>query len=382
MYKNSTEQTQLLKVAKIGVNSNEKIISLTGQWNWMSINEKILTSVTKQVTPGEWSIDGTKIEDMDTTGAYFLQNMVKKLATHKIKINQISLVPEDQKIISLIEGIELKANSQVNGVKDENFLDRIAQGLSTLASTSLQLLQFFGHLCYIFSSLFKRNYPIYLAGVMETISSAGIGGIVITTMLAFLLGVNLTYQMSPQFVTYGANVYVVNFLGIAMLREVTPLITSIIVAGRTGSAIAASIGTMKVQEEIDALQTMGISPMRRLVVPKVIGLVIALPVLTMLSDIASMFGGMIFAKPLLGVDYSLFLSRLQAYVSVNNFWVGIIKSFFFAWIIGMIGCFCGFKVKANADSIGIQTTRSVVISISLIVVVDALFAIIFKAFGV
>jgi phospholipid/cholesterol/gamma-HCH transport system permease protein len=188
--------------------------------------------------------------------------------------------------------------------------------------------------------------------------------------------------MAPQFVMYGANVYVVNFLGIAMLREVTPLITAIIVAGRTGSAIAAQIGTMKVQEEIDALQTMGISPMRRLVAPQVIGLIIALPILTMLSDAASMLGGMLFANPLLGVDYSLFIMRLQSYVSINNFWVGIVKSFFFAGIIGMVGCFCGFRVKSNADSVGIQTTRSVVISICLIIVVDALFAILFKAMGV
>ncbi len=188
--------------------------------------------------------------------------------------------------------------------------------------------------------------------------------------------------MAPQFVTYGANVYVVNFLGISLLREVTPLLTAIIIAGRTGSAITASLGTMKVQEEIDALQTMGISPVRRLVMPQIIGLLVSLPILTMLADVASMFGGMLFAGPLLGIDFSLFIERMQGNVSINNFWIGILKSVFFAWIIGMVGCFCGFKVKSSADSVGIQTTRSVVISICLIIVVDALFAIIFKGLGI
>ncbi len=232
------------------------------------------------------------------------------------------------------------------------------------------------------ATLFSRNNKLAVGGVIETIQSAGLKGIFISSSLCFLIGVNLTYQMAPQFVTYGANVYVVNFLGIALLREVTPLLTAVIIAGRTGSAITASIGTMKVQEEIDALKTMGISPMRRLVLPRVIGLLLSLPILTVFADVASMGGGMIFAGPLLDIDPGLFMMRLQQNVSINNFWIGIFKSFFFAWIIGMVGCYCGFNVKSNADSIGSQTTKSVVLSTCLIIMIDALFAILFKLLGI
>jgi len=160
------------------------------------------------------------------------------------------------------------------------------------------------------------------------------------------------------------------------------LLTAIIVAGRTGSSITATIGTMKVQEEIDAIQTMGISPIRRLVLPKVLGAIIAVPLITSIADIASLIGGAIVADSTLNVTYTLFLERLQTYVSINNYTCGIIKSFAFALLIALVGCFCGFKVKGNANSIGEQTTKSVVLSIILIVLFDAIFAVIFKVLKV
>ncbi|MEN9946420.1 MAG: hypothetical protein RLZZ293_806 [Pseudomonadota bacterium] len=382
MYKKlSAERKQQLNLAKIDYNTTSKVLKLSGEWTWSCFDEKLLTVKLSNVQQQSLIIDGTNIQGLDTTGIFFLHKLLAVLKQQGNQIAKLDLHPDDQKLFSLSEKFSQVKPSNIN-LEHKTWVEEIYQVIANSAKTSYQLVTFFGQLCYTFISLFKRNNSIYMQGVLETISRAGIGGILICAMLSFLLGVNLTYQMAPQFVTYGANVYVVNFLGIAMLREVTPLITAIIVAGRTGSAIAASIGTMKVQEEIDALQTMGISPMRRLVAPQVIGLVIALPILTMLADVASMLGGMLFAKPLLSVDWHLFLLRLQTYVSINNFWVGIIKSFFFAWVIGMVGSFCGFKVKSNADSIGVQTTRSVVISICLIVVVDALFAILFKALGV
>lgn len=382
MYKKITEKRKAdLSLAEIKFDASSNTVILSGEWSWVAIDENILASV-RSIKNQNLLINGQKIKSLDTAGVYFLNRLIHILTKNKNQLKPLLLLPEDQKLFDLNEQLKkVTAKSSVE-VDELSWVERAFDDLVHVWHTTLQLISFFGQLCYTFVTLFKKEYTLYMQGIVDTISRAGIGGILICAMLCFLLGVNLTYQMAPQFVMYGANVYVVNFLGIAMLREVTPLITAIIVAGRTGSAIAAQIGTMKVQEEIDALQTMGISPMRRLVAPQVIGLVIALPILTMLSDAASMLGGMLFANPLLGVDYSLFIMRLQTYVSINNFWVGIVKSFFFAWIIGMVGCFCGFRVKSNADSIGIQTTRSVVISICLIIVVDALFAILFKAMGV
>lgn len=370
-----------LNLAVVDIDHATKTICLSGSWCWVSINENIIAQFAN-LEACEWLIDGRKIAEIDTTGFHFVHKIINTLSAAKAKVSQVLLVEDDQKLYDLTQPFELQADNSLNEEPKSSFLSRVGESGLYLWLTCLQLTAFFGQLCTTVATLFKRDYPLYVRGIVETISSAGIKGVLISSLLCFLIGVNLTYQMAPQFVTYGANIYVVNFLGISLLREVTPLLTAIIVAGRTGSAIAATIGSMKVQEEIDALQTMGISPMRRLVVPQVIGLVIALPILTMLADVSSMLGGMVFSGPLLGIEPRLFLVQLQSSVSINNFWVGIVKSFFFAWIIGMVGSFCGFRVKANSDSIGIQTTRSVVISICLIIFIDALFAILFKALGV
>lgn len=382
MYKKmNAKGTAKLNLAVVNIDHATKIIYLSGSWGWISINENILAQFAN-LEACEWLIDGRKIAEIDTTGFHFVHKMINTMSAKSAKVSQVLLVEEDQKLYDLTQPFELRANNTLNELPKSSFLSRVGESALDLWRTCLQLTAFFGQLCTTVATLFKRDYPLYVRGIVDTISTAGIKGVLISSLLCFLIGVNLTYQMAPQFVTYGANIYVVNFLGISLLREVTPLLTAIIVAGRTGSAIAATIGTMKVQEEIDALQTMGISPMRRLVVPQVIGLVIALPILTMLADVSSMLGGMVFSGPLLGIEPKLFLVQLQSSVSINNFWVGIVKSFFFAWIIGMVGSFCGFHVKANADSIGIQTTRSVVISICMIIFIDALFAILFKALGV
>ena len=382
MYKKmSAARKSELDIAVIKIDQSKQTIFLSGSWGWSSLDEAILAQFFTLKT-GEWLVDGSNISNIDTTGFYFVHKLIRLLTAAKSTVSKVVLLPEDQVLYDLTKSFELRSDNTLNDDQGSNFLSKVGEGAAELWHTCLQLTAFFGQLCNTVATLFKRDYPLYVKGIIETISTAGIKGVLISSMLCFLIGVNLTYQMAPQFVTYGANIYVVNFLGISLLREVTPLLTAIIVAGRTGSAIAATIGTMKVQEEIDALQTMGISPMRRLVVPQVLGLVIALPILTMLADVSSMLGGMIFSGPLLGIEPRLFLVQLQSAVSINNFWVGIVKSFFFAWIIGMVGSFCGFRVKANADSIGIQTTRSVVLSICLIIFIDALFAILFKLLGV
>jgi phospholipid/cholesterol/gamma-HCH transport system permease protein len=163
-----------------------------------------------------------------------------------------------------------------------------------------------------------------------------------------------------------------------MLRELSPLLTAIIVAGRSGSAYAAQIGTMKISEEIDALRTIGIGPQELLVQPKIIALVIALPLLTVYADVAGILGGMIMANSMLDISYSVFLDRLEDALHLSSFLTGIIKAPVFAMIIALVGCYQGFQVGGSADSVGRQTTVSVVQSIFLVIVADALFSIIFN----
>lgn len=378
MYKNKTASSESNELAKISVNDN--LIQLSGSWVWSSLSEDIL-NVEIKPSNRDVLIDASKIKYLDTTGAYFIKALRDKFDKNSTKI-EIKLNPDESKLFDLVSEIEHYDEDKVHPNEPLTFTQICAEKLNNFVQVFVNMLTMFGQICYSLVTIFKKDSPMYLGAIASTISSAGLGGILITSTLCFLIGVNLTYQMAPQFVTYGANIYVVNFLGISLLREVTPLLTAVIVAGRTGSAIAAYIGTMKVQEEIDALKTMGVSTMRYLILPRVIGLVISLPILTMLADVASMFGGMIFAGPLLGIEPGLFIERVQSAVSINNFWVGILKSFFFAGIIGMVSCYCGLQVKSNADSIGVQTTRSVVLSICLIIFIDALFAIVLKMLGV
>lgn len=377
MYKNKSTSLESNKVAKISIDDN--VIKLSGDWVWNSLSEDILNINVKQTN--NLVIDATNIAYFDTTGAYFMKSIRDKLEKKSTKI-QIKLNPEEQKLFNLVSDIEHYDENKVHPNESLTFAQACKEIFNNFVQVFVNMLTMFGQICYSLVTIFKKDTSLYMSAIASTISTAGLGGILITSTLCFLIGVNLTYQMAPQFVTYGANVYVVNFLGISLLREVTPLLTAVIVAGRSGSAIAAYIGTMKVQEEIDALKTMGVSPMRYLVLPRVIGLIVSLPILTMLADVASMLGGMIFAGPLLGVEPGLFIERVQTSVSINNFWVGILKSFFFAGIIGMVSCYCGLQVKSNADSIGTQTTRSVVLSICLIIFIDALFAIVLKMLGV
>ncbi len=376
MYKYELDQARDT-LAQLEVEQNT--IRLSGEWSWVTVDEKLL-NVIPELSTDKIIIDGLAITYLDTTGAFFLQKIVNQLQQQGSSV-EILLLEADQPLLQMTAGIELSKTNPLNHQQNISGVAALGALFVHLWHTTLDLLTFFGQITLTLCTLFKRGHALYTQGILETISSAGIKGIAISSLLCFLIGVNLTYQMSPQFVTYGANVYIVNFLGIALLREVTPLLTAVIVAGRTGSSITASIGTMQVQEEIDALQTMGISAMRRLVIPRIIGLIIALPILTMLADVASMFGGMLIAATTLNISYSLFIHRLQTYVSINNYTIGIVKTLVFAWIIGMVGCYCGFRVKGNADSIGVQTTRSVVMSICLIIVADAIFAIMFKSLG-
>ncbi|MBC7717957.1 MAG: ABC transporter permease, partial [Pseudorhodobacter sp.] len=197
--------------------------------------------------------------------------------------------------------------------------------------------------------------------------------------LAFLLGVVVAYQSADQLRQYGANIFVADLIGISMLREFAPLITAIIIAGRSGSAYAAQIGTMAVTEEIDAMRTLGLSPQEMLVLPKLLAMLIVMPLLTVFADVLGVFGGMVLARAQLGVGFPEFTDRLVKAVGMSTYLVGIAKAPVFGAIIVMVGCYQGFRTQGGADSVGRQTTRSVVQSIFMVIVADALFSVIFSA---
>ena len=213
---------------------------------------------------------------------------------------------------------------------------------------------------------------------LANIQSAGLAAMPIVGLLSFLLGVVIAYQGGSQLGRYGANIFIVELVSLTMLREMSVIMTAIIVAGRTGSAWTAQIGTMRVTEEIDALRTIGIRPMDMLVIPKVFALMVALPLLTVYADAMGVLGGMVMADLQLGVSFQEFLQRFPQAVSVRSFLIGVGKAPVFALLIALVGCYQGFKVSGGAEAVGRQTTVSVVQSIFLVIVVDAAFSVLFS----
>jgi len=240
------------------------------------------------------------------------------------------------------------------------------------------MLAFIGETAQVFAGWLFNPQRIRWRVVLFNLRTAGFDALPIVGLLSFLLGVVVAYQGADQLRQYGANIFVADLVGLSMLREFAPLITAIIVAGRSGSAYAAQIGTMAVTEEIDAMRTIGIEPQELLVLPKILALMVALPLLTVFADVLGVLGGMVMAKVQLGVGFGEFMDRFAKAVSITSYLVGIGKAPVFAAIIALVGCFQGFRTHGGADSVGRQTTRSVVQSIFLVIVADALFSIAFS----
>jgi phospholipid/cholesterol/gamma-HCH transport system permease protein len=241
------------------------------------------------------------------------------------------------------------------------------------------LLRFVGEIALTLVTCMRHPGRIRWLPVAFNLRSAGLDALPIVGLLAFLLGVVVAYQGAGQLQTYSANIFVADLVGLSMLREFAPLITAIVVAGRSGSAYAAQIGTMVVTEEMDALRTIGIEPQELLVLPKILALVLALPLLTVFADAMGVVGGMLMAQVRLGVGYAEFMERFVKAVRVTDYLIGVLKAPVFAAIIVVIGCFQGFRTQGGADSVGTQTTRSVVQAIFLVIVADALFSVAFSA---
>ena len=325
--------------------------------------------------------DGTLIEALDTAGAWVLQKLLLRLRAEGIVVTLAGLRPEFAKLLGVVaqQVADQEGNPAPAASPPPTALARIGRSAEDVFEQGVALLSFVGESAVALGGCFAHPARFRWRPILYNIRTAGFDALPIVGLLSFLLGVVVAYQGADQLKQYGANIFVVDLVGLSMLREFAPLITAIIIAGRSGSAYAAQIGTMTVTEEIDAMRTIGIAPLELLVLPKVFALVIALPLLTVFADVLGVIGGMIMAQTQLGVGYGEFLDRFTKAVSVTAYLVGIGKAPVFAAIIAMVGCFQGFRTQGGADSVGRQTTRSVVQSIFLVIVADALFSIAFSA---
>ena len=327
------------------------------------------------------TVDGARIEALDTAGAWILQKLLRRLRDEGTVVSLTGLRPEFEKLLAAVaqQAADPADKPAQAPPVSANALARIGRHAEAAVSQTVALLSFVGETALALAGSLAHPSRLRWRPILFNIRSAGFDALPIVGLLAFLLGVVVAYQGADQLRQYGANIFVADLIGLSMLREFAPLITAIIIAGRSGSAYAAQIGTMAVTEEIDAMRTLGIAPLDLLVLPKVFALLIALPLLTVFADVLGVFGGMLMARSQLGVGFEEFLDRFVKAVSVTAFLIGIGKAPVFAAIITLVGCFQGFRTKGGADSVGRQTTRSVVQSIFLVIVADALFSVAFSA---
>jgi phospholipid/cholesterol/gamma-HCH transport system permease protein len=247
--------------------------------------------------------------------------------------------------------------------------------------TLLGLLGFFGATLIGFSNIIKRPRRFRVNAVVQRFDVVGVRALGIIGLMSFLIGIVIAQQGSVQLAQFGAEVYTINLIGRITIRELGTLMTAIMVAGRSGSAFAAQIGTMKITEEIDAMRTIGVSPVEALVIPRIISAVVMMPLLAFWSMLLSLIGGGVFVWLSLSIPPITYIQRLQEVIPLTDMWVGIIKAPVFGFIIALAGCFQGMLVQGNSEEVGTKTTTAVVQSIFLVIVLDAVFAVFFSSIG-
>ena len=352
-------------------------LALSGHWTALGtgvLDRKKLDAVSPPAKT-EVLVDGTGVDALDTVGARVLQNLLGRLREegHAVQLRGWS-----ERNAKFLELAARHPDAPPPPAPDPGLFERVGRATVGLAEHSRDLVAFVGESAVALAGSIAHPARMRWRPILYNIRTAGFDALPIVGLLAFLLGIVVAYQSATQLRKYGADVFVADLVGLSMLREFAPLITAIIVAGRSGSAYAAQIGTMSVTEEIDAMRTIGIAPIELLVLPKVIALTIALPLLTFFADVLGVFGGMVMARAQLGMSFDTFLDRVNDAVSVTSFMLGIGKAPVFAAIIAVVGCFQGFRTHGGADSVGRQTTRSVVQAIFLVIVADSLFSIVFS----
>jgi len=327
-------------------------------------------------------IDGAGIERMDSAGAWLLLRTERELAEKGANIRAVA-VPESYRPLLEALGREYKPLPQPPP-RDRpftEFLLRLGRGTCEKVSDAYQLLGFLGRITVeTFEAVVRPDRELPWPAFVKQMEETGVTALPIVGLLSFLIGVVLAYQGAEQLQRFGAEIFTVNLVGIAVVREVGGLMTAIIVAGRSGSAFTAQIGTMKLNQEIDAMQTIGLNPIEVLVLPRVLGLLVTLPLLTFYANIMGIMGGAVMSSFSLGITLPVFMRQLQEALSIDqySFWLGLMKAPVFAIIIALVGCFEGLRVEGNAESVGRLTTRSVVESVFLVIVVDAGFSILFS----
>lgn len=330
------------------------------------------------------TIDATGLGGLDTAGALLLHRLRERLEGQGVSARLEGL---GERRADLLELVAARAQPQSAGqpeqeVRRSDSLERLGRVTLEWAGEGVAMLAFGGAVSLAFLRALTSPLRVRWGQVLRVVEQDGVRALPVLGMLAFLLGVVIAYQSGVQLRVYGGNLYVVDLVTITVLRELGPMMTAIVVAGRSGSAYAAQIGTMQVTEEVDALRSIGVAPLDLLVMPKVLGLAIALPLLTVFADVAAVLGAMVMSALMLDLSPGVFMRRIPEAVTISSLMTGLAKAPVFAVAIAVVGCYQGFQVRGGADSVGRHTTTSVVQAIVMVLVLDAAFSVVYSWMGI
>ena len=357
-------------------------VALAGDWsigNGRGIEDAI-SELAATAGNGRVALDLSGIDTLDTVGAWLVVRLRRSLAAAGPTVETQGIRPDHEILIARLDAIPTATRTEP---PRHGALSALAEltGRATFsaAAEARDLLHFLGHATVTLARSVRSPRRIRFVALVSHIESVGLHALPIVGLIAVLIGVVLVYQGADQLRRFGAEIYTVNLLAISILREMGILMTAIIIAGRSGSAFTAQIGTMQVNEEVDAMRTIGLDPMEVLVLPRAMALLIVMPLLTVYADLMGLAGGALMSLLILDISLVQFIERLREVVPVWSFWVGLIKAPVFGFVIALVGCHEGLKVRGSAESVGRHTTRAVVISIFLVMALDAVFSIFFSA---
>ena len=364
------------KLSIVELEHSQACVKLSGCWYLRKLitapelSRKISSYPIKEV---EW--DMSAIEVLDSGSALILWKAWGKSLPPILKMK-----PEHQCLFERWQAQNIPEAAPVSS-KASLVVKYTYEFLTNFWAQFLELVALLGQLILDIGYLILHPGDIPWSEISITIYDSGVRALGITALVGFLIGIVLSYLSALQLKIFGAEVYIINILGLSIIRELGPLLAAILVAGRSGSAMTAQIGIMRVTEELDALSAMGISHSLRLILPKVLALTVVLPLLSVWTSAMALVGGMFSAQSTLDISYQQFFLKLPDVVPLFNVFIGLGKSTVFGLMIALIACHFGFRIKPNTESLGNETTNSVVAAITVVIMVDAVFAILFMGVG-
>ena len=347
-------------------------LSATGKW---MLNSVLLIEDELRKTPCDKKIiwDLSQIEQFDSAGVLLFIEYFERFK----KETDIEVIGYTEKQKSMYALLKEKSLKEVFTPPKQTILEKIGQNTVKAFKDFKDFVTFLGHVFSAFFHTLMHPKDIRFKEMIYHIHRSGFNALTIVGLSAFLVGLVIAYQSGVQLEKFGANLFIVDAVSISITRELGPMITAIVIAGRSGSAYTAEIGAMKITEEIAAMRTMGFDPYYFLVLPRIFAMMIALPLLIFFADIMGIFGGMVASKMQLGISMGQFIERLNEVLEVKHYLLGMVKGPVFAFLIAAVGCYRGLQVSENTESIGLHTTASVVNSIFLVIAFDALFSVIY-----